>query len=73
MDFSELDVDDTCVKCDRKFFGKSALLPHMGVKHNFLNGILKTRNLTELQLLDPDDQVGIKKETGSPQSQRSQE
>ena len=67
MDFSELVVDDTCVKCDRKLFDKSVLLSHMGVKHNFLNDILKTRNLTELQLLDLDDQVRIKKENGNPE------
>jgi len=52
LDFSEFIQDEKCMKCDRTFFDKNAMLRHLGVQHGYINQVLEAKGLPQLQLED---------------------
>jgi len=63
LDFSDLVQDEKCVKCNRTFFDRNAMLSHIGVKHGFINDILEAKGLPQLQLEEEVSAVNIKTES----------
>ena len=73
LDISDLVQDEKCLKCERKFFDKNAMLSHVGVKHGLINDILEAKGLPQLQLDDenPSSSVNIKTEREDDSLERS--
>ena len=63
LDFSDLVQNEKCVKCDRTFFDRNAMLSHIGVKHSYINDILEAKGLPQLQLEEEVPAVNIKTES----------
>jgi len=56
-DISKLDLDNggtnqdnSCLKCDQKFYDRNTLLAHLGVKHEYVNTILQMKGIPILPL-----------------------
>jgi len=56
-DISKLDIDvggttqdNSCLKCDQKFYDRNTLLAHLGVKHEYVNTILQMKGIPVLPL-----------------------
>jgi len=56
-DISKLDLDvggttqdNSCLRCDQKFYDRNTLLAHLGVKHEYVNTILQMKGIQVLPL-----------------------
>ena len=59
LDFSEFIQDEKCMKCERTFFDKNAMLRHLGVQHGYINQVLEAKGLPQLQLEDDSSAVDV--------------